>query len=293
LLASRNRYTRLQELRRLDPERDHHAIYRASALYEFPFDTRLGLLLAFWRTFAVPSIAELLDDTGETTKRTRKRADDTGILMFELIDHGPDDARGRTAIRRLNQIHRRFAITNEEYLYVLGTFIFVPTRWIDRHGWRPLCCHERAASFHFYRELGRRMNIKEIPASYADFQTFFDDFERARFGYSPAGARLILATKDLLATLPAPLVPAGRALADALLDPTVRHATGVAEPTRLTTTALRAALAARGWWLRHQRPRQLSRFADGIDTRTYPDGYDLAEVGTAAASHSGHDEPAP
>jgi len=29
------------------PARDYHAIYRATALYEFPFEVRMGLLLAF------------------------------------------------------------------------------------------------------------------------------------------------------------------------------------------------------------------------------------------------------
>jgi hypothetical protein len=107
----------------------------------------MGLLLAFWRTFAIPSIAQLLDATGETTQRTARRTDDTGILMFELIDHGFDHPRGRTAVRRLNHLHRRYPISNDDYRYVLGTFIVIGLRWIDRHGWRPLHTVERQAIY--------------------------------------------------------------------------------------------------------------------------------------------------
>ncbi|WP_084556358.1 hypothetical protein [Couchioplanes caeruleus] len=138
MLHRRGCYDRLADIRRRDPVADYHAIYQATALYEFPFDTRMGLLLAFWRTFAVPSIAEVLAATGETIHRTDRRADDTGILMYTLIKYGLDHPYGRTATRRLNQIHRRFTISNDDYRYVLGTFLFAPARWIDQHGWRPL-----------------------------------------------------------------------------------------------------------------------------------------------------------
>jgi hypothetical protein len=196
-----------------------------------------------------------------------------------LVDHGLDHPRGRLATRRLNQIHRRFAISDDDYRYVLGTFIYVPIRWIDRHGWRPLCCHERAAAFHFYRELGRRMNIRDIPADYETFEAFFDGYERDHIGYTDAAARLMRSTKGLVARLPRPLVPAGRALADALLDPPLRAATGVPQPPRPARATLRATLATRAWLLRRRPPRERRHLADGIRTATYPDGYDLARIG--------------
>jgi hypothetical protein len=78
----------LRRIRRLDPQRDYHQIYRALALVEFPWDMRVALQLAFLRTFAVPSISGLLDRAGQSTRHTHKRALDTALLMFELIDHG-------------------------------------------------------------------------------------------------------------------------------------------------------------------------------------------------------------
>jgi ER-bound oxygenase mpaB/B'/Rubber oxygenase, catalytic domain len=281
MLHHPRRFDRLQYIRTLDPDRDYHTIYRLTALYEFPFDVRMGLLLAFWRTFAVPSIAEVLAGTGETTRRTARRADDTGILMYELIDHGLDHPRGRAANRRLNQIHRHFPIRNDDYLYVLGTFVFVGLRWIDQHGWRDLCCHERQAAFNFYVELGRRMNIADIPRTLTAYAELFDSYERERFAYSAAAEDLMRATKGLLADLPRPLAASGRQIADALLDEPLRTATGIPDPPATARAAVRAVLGTRAWLLRRAfPPRRRSILDGGITAKTYPNGYDLSAVGS-------------
>jgi len=34
---------------------------------------------------------------------------------------------------------------------------------MDRFGWRPMMQHEKLAQFYFWRELGRYMNIRNIP----------------------------------------------------------------------------------------------------------------------------------
>ncbi|WP_433619321.1 oxygenase MpaB family protein [Dactylosporangium sp. CA-139114] len=251
MLHRPNRFKRLAELQRLDPVADADEIYRITARHEFPFDHRLGLLLAFWRTFAVPSIAETLHGTGKTTEQPAQRARDTGRLMYELIDHGLDHPRGRAATRELNRIHRQFAISNEDYLYVLGTFIVIVPRWIDRHGWRPLCCHERAAIFHFYTKLGRRMNIVGIPRTIEAYEHYFDTFERDRFAPSVAATELMAATKGLVAKLPRPIRPLGRHLTNALLDPALAQATGTPRPAWWARKLLHCVLRTRARLLRH------------------------------------------
>ena len=64
----------LREIRTLDPERDCRRIVYLDVFHEFPFDTTRALELAFFKTFAVPSIAELLDSTGEFVERGQKRS---------------------------------------------------------------------------------------------------------------------------------------------------------------------------------------------------------------------------
>ncbi|RZU51273.1 uncharacterized protein DUF2236 [Krasilnikovia cinnamomea] len=280
MLHRRGRYDRLADIRRRDPIADYHAIYQATALYEFPFDSRMGLLLAFWRTFAVPSIAEVLAGTGEIIHRTERRADDTGILMYTLVKQGLDHPDGRTATRRLNQIHRRFTISNDDYRYVLGTFLFEPARWIDQHGWRPLCCHERTAMLTFYTTLGRRMNITDIPPTWNEYESFYDAFEAKHFAYTPAAAQLMAATEGLLGPLPRPLAPMAGGIIRALLDPPLREATELAAPPGWARLLLTTGLGGRAAWLRHGAPpRSRGWLAEGIVGKTYPHGYDLSALG--------------
>ena len=66
----------------------------------------------------------------------------------------------------MNQMHGAYAISNEDMRYVLSTFVVIPMRWLDRFGWRRLTETERRASANYYRELGRHMNIKDIPGTH-------------------------------------------------------------------------------------------------------------------------------
>src|SRR5436305_2553084 len=148
----------LDQIRALDPVRDHQRIVFLSTCCEFPFDTTRALEFALFRTFAVPSIAALLDRTGEFQVRAQKRYDDTDLIVSELMEWGYDSDRGKAALRRMNQLHGRFDIANADYLYVLSTFVFEPIRWNARWGWRQMCAQEKLAMFYFWREVGRRMN---------------------------------------------------------------------------------------------------------------------------------------
>src|SRR5947209_11157985 len=132
----------LDQIRALDPEADHQRIVFLSTRYDFPFDTTRALELALFRTFCSPSVSAILDGTGEFQHRAQRRYDDTDIIVSELMERGYDSDRGRAALRRMNQIHARFAIANEDYLYVLSTFVFEPIRWNARFGWRTMCERE-------------------------------------------------------------------------------------------------------------------------------------------------------
>src|SRR5262245_13839552 len=138
----------LDEIQRLDPVADNQRIVFLSTRYDFPFDTTRALEIGLFRTFCVPSIGALLDRTGEFFQRAQKRYDDTDIIVSELMEHGYDSERGQRALRRMNQLHGRFQIANDDFLYVLSTFIYEPIRWNARFGWRPMCANEKLALFH-------------------------------------------------------------------------------------------------------------------------------------------------
>ncbi|WP_227485386.1 MULTISPECIES: hypothetical protein [unclassified Acidithiobacillus] len=70
-----------REILQLDPVKDHCRITFLMATCAYPFDIPRALELALFRTYAVPRISGLLRHTGELTERTRKRYDDTDLLL--------------------------------------------------------------------------------------------------------------------------------------------------------------------------------------------------------------------
>ena len=270
----------LDEILRLDPLADHKRIVHLHVCYEFPFDTTRSLEFALFRTFAVPSIAQLLDSTSEFAQRAQKRYDDTDILISAMLEHGYDSDVGRRALRRMNQIHGRFEIANEDFLYVLSTFVFEPFRWNARFGWRPMTEHEKLALFHCWREIGRRMAITEIPADIDEFERFNVAYERERFEVTAAGQRVAEATRAMfLAWFPGLPRRLGEHVISAMLDEPVLDAFGFRRPSPQMRRAVAGALRARSRALRMLPPRRRPRLRTEMRRRTYGRHYELEALG--------------
>lgn len=276
------RYERLARIRRMDPEKEASEIYRLTTAYEFPWDFTRALELALYRTYAVPSIGRLLSRTAELTDRTQKRYDDTALLLDAIVEHGFDGEEGRTAIRRINQMHRSYDISNDDMRYVLCTFVVMPKRWIEAYGWRRLSRHEIVASTVHYRILGRHMGIKDIPETYEEFEACLDAYEEAHFGWDEGARRVSDATLDLMASwYPRPLAPLLRASTLALLDEPLLRAFRYESPSAVTRALVRRAVRARGRLVRLMPPRRSPHFArQNWEIKGYPDGYRVAELGT-------------
>jgi hypothetical protein len=275
------RRSHLDEIERLDPERDHYRIVYLSALHEFPWDTTRALELALFRTFAVPSVSAVLAQSGEFVRRPQRRYDDTDLLLSELVEHHYDSPRGRAALRRINQLHGRFDIANEDFLYVLSTFVFEPPRWVDRFGWRPMGEAERQASYCFWREIGRRMAIRDIPDSRPAFEQYNLAYEAAHFRYSPANQAIGEAVRDMLLgwVLPRPLAKLGQPAVHALLDPPLRAAFGFPDPPAWVEATVTTGLRARGRLVRWL-PERLRPHRRTLNPRpSYPSGYRLDGLG--------------
>ncbi|MGW7457607.1 oxygenase MpaB family protein [Streptomyces sp. NPDC054797] len=276
------RYDRLRDILRLDPDKDFLAIYRLTATYEFPWDFARALELALFRTYAVPSIGGLLAETAEFTDRTQKRYDDTALLLDAVVEHGFASDTARTAIRRVNQMHRSYAISNEDMRYVLCTFVVIPARWLDAYGWRALTHHERRACANYYATLGRHLGITDIPGSYEEFEATLDAYEEAHFGWDEGGRRVADATLDLMASwYPAPLAPAVRGASKALLDESLLGAFRFGAPRPRVQRLVRGALRLRGRAVRLLPPRKTPHYArQNPEIKGYRGGYDVGELGT-------------
>lgn len=272
-ISTMGRYAMLNAIRRLDPIPDHQRIVFLSSCFDFPFDTTRALEFALFRTFAVPRIAALLDRTGEFFRRAQKRYDDTDIIVSELMEWGYESERGTRAIRRMNQLHGRFAIANEDFLYVLSTFMFEPIRWNERFGWRQMCEIERLGFFHFWREVGRRMNIRELPNDYDAFEAFNRDYERRHFHLTEATARVGTACREMFVRwFPSPFAPVVRSAIHALLEDPLREAFGFPKPLALMGRLVQSSLYWRARALRFFPPRRFPRLRTQMNRHTYPDG---------------------
>jgi hypothetical protein len=276
------RFERLRQIRRLDPVADALEIYRLSVAFEFPWDYTRALELALYRTYAVPSIGRLLAETAELTERTQKRYDDTVLLLDTVVEHGFASDEGRTAIRRINRMHRSYDISDDDMRYVLSTFVVMPRRWIDAYGWRRLSRHEIVAGTEYYRTLGRHMGIPGIPQTYEEFEELLDAYEKEHFAWDERSRKVSDATLALMASwYPRPLAPLLRTATLALLDEPLLRAFRYTPPGAATTALVRRAVRARGRLVRLLPPRRSPHFArQNWEVKGYPDGYRVADLGT-------------
>lgn len=268
----------------LDPETEFQEISRRLGLYEFPWDTTQALSFALFRTYAVPSIGRLLADTHQFTENTQKRYDDTALLLEDAAIEDLDSPRGRAAVRRINQMHKMYDISNDDMVYVLSTFVVIPRRWNQEFGWRQSTPDEQLAALRYYQALGKRMGIKDIPATYEEFEQLLDSYEAEHFGYDEGGRAVADSTLELLTTFyPRPLAPVIRIFSLSLMEPHLLEAFGYPEPGRLARALSRGALKARARVVALLPARRKPAYVrDMPRIKSYPYGFNTEDLGTFA-----------
>jgi mpaB/rubber oxygenase-like protein len=272
----------VEEIERLDPERDFERISFLSTNHDFPWDVEQALSLAFFKTYGIPTISELLDQTGEFRERAQKRYDDTELILAEILDNGIDSTRGKEATRRMNRMHGRFPIRNDDYLYVLATFVLVPLRWNRKYGWRRYTKQEELATLNYWQALGRRMNIRDIPASIEKLEAWSDEFERANLRFSESSRHVADDTLGLfLSWYPAPLRRVLRPVVLSLLEDDLLDAFGYRHPPAWLRRGLDLALRARAPIVARLPRRTRPHLITQSRHRGYPGGYGLEELGVS------------
>ena len=257
-------------------------VHRLAGLL-FPWDITRALELALLKTFCLPSISGLLAQTGEFEQRPRKRYDDTGLMVAELLRHGPDSPQGLAVIERMNRIHGHFAISNDDFLYVLSGFVAEPIRWLERYGWRPLSQGEQEALFRFWRQVGGRMGLADLPGSLPELLALNSRVEAELFRPAAVNRRVADATLTmLLAAWPPALRPSLEPLLRGLLEPQVaRHLQWQPAPAVLrrgVRLALRGRSALANLSQRLLPPRR-TRFYSEAPTPSYGASFRLEQLG--------------
>ena len=234
------------EIAKLDATRDAERIVFLLTSYEFPFDMTRALELALFHTYGSRSVSKLLDRTKQFENHGQRRYDDTNLLIGLFVETGWSGGPGKRAIDRMNAIHSLYRIANEDFLFVLWTFMDFPIQWTRDFGWRALTQHEETAWFTYWRTIGEKMNIADIPTSKAAYDRFIEDYESREMVFDEANANVARATLRILeAWLPKPMRPLVQPIAACLLRPRFLAAAGLPPPRPWQRAAVRAALKLR------------------------------------------------
>lgn len=267
------------------PGTDAFGTYRDMVQHTFSTEMRAGFFIAYYRNFAIPSIARTLAERGETTARPMKRSYDTGIVIHEIIVNGFDSDRGQAMVELLRRVHKGVPGSREDFLYVLMTLLVIPVRWVKQHGWRKPTQEEVDASLGFYAELGRRMGLEAVPATFEEAARFLDDYEDRNMAHSPEGAGLLTATAEALAVrLPDRFKDQAPMVISLMMDkPMVVAALGLTPAPAWLQGAFNAALRVRALLTRFTPLSDEPSFTPGKSgSAVYPNGYELHEIGPHA-----------
>lgn len=195
-----------REIASLDAQKDCQRIVYLLTAYEFPWDITRSLEVALFYTYGSDTVSALLDRTGEFKDHGQKRYDDTRLLIAHFMESGWDGEVGSRALARINKTHGNYRIPQEDFLFVLWTFIEFPLRWTAEFSWRPMTAHEQLAWFNFWSEIGRRMGLVDIPTSKPAFDAYVTRYRQQHFIPAEASARVAEATLHIIrGWLPSPL----------------------------------------------------------------------------------------
>lgn len=235
-----------QEIASLHPQRDCQRIVHLLTAYEFPFDLTRSLEIALFHTYGSRSVSRLLDRTAQFADHGQKRYDDTNLLIGHFMEHGWDGDPGARAIARMNAIHSHYRIPNDDYVFVLWTFIDFPIQWMAEFGWRPFTAHEQAAWFHYWVQIGARMGLQGIPADKPAYDAWIAAYEAREMVPDDANHRVAVATVAIMqGWLPRPLRPLVLPVAACLVRPQFLQAARLPPPSPALRKVLRAVLKLR------------------------------------------------
>ena len=131
----------------------------------------------------------------------------TRQTLLDLIGHGFDSVPGRAAVERLRAVHAGLAARPEDFRYVLAAFSLEPLRWNTAYGPVLLAPDETTQLLAFWRRVGVAMELTDMPATLAEWQSEQAAYEARHLRHTPEDERLArLCLRDVVKlTVPRPL----------------------------------------------------------------------------------------
>jgi hypothetical protein len=282
--GSTDRYARFREAERLDLESQYWQITRLF-LADFQSVMISQLYQGFLTTFAVPRMSRVLAGTGEIGERTAKRAIDTALLTRAVFLDGVDTGDGLRAARRVNAMHRRYPIAQEDLTAVGVDAALTQIRLATEFGWRPVLVKEMDAVRRCFEEITKAYGGRlEFPGSIEAMEAFWSRYKREQFAFEPQNRELTVAiTGWFLGLVPRPVRPALRLALIGTADRDVLEATGIRAPNSVEKRIARV-IVRRGIGSRDPMSDGAPEALDVLARSVYPDGYAIEQLGTF--SHS-------
>lgn len=266
----------------LDPEKDQIEIFRQLFEHEFPIEFLLSAEIQQLQSFTVPNGTRLLHATGEFEKHSLKRLDDTRAILYHLGRNNFYSDEAEEMAAHLNKIHGMYDIPNDEFLYTLSGFIFELREFITNYGWRKLTRNEELAVFYTYKRMGELMQIKNIPDTIEEYETWKLKYERENQAYSEnnhlVSEGLMRGLKQMV---PAVLGPFLLPFILSLIDKRYSYLLGYRYPNVVARGFFKSLM-----WLRKQFNKWFNlwdvlSFEEVLftDYQTYPNGYNKFKLG--------------
>lgn len=233
-----------------------HPILTRIMLYEAPWMYAFSTQWALIKTYAVAPGTGLLVQTRQLTTPTTvgKRAEDTGVILTEFLVGSMDSERGSKALAKMNWLHRRYGtkIKQPELLHTLAMFVLEPIQWFEAYEWRSMEEYEQAAIYTYWKEIGNRMGISNIPPTLSDLKIWVKEYEKTNIYFTENNKKCAEATMGLfLRNLPLILRPYFQHAAVSLFEPHIRIALGYPEPPRFIAVLVQIIFRTRKFILRN------------------------------------------
>ncbi|TRM66718.1 hypothetical protein BD626DRAFT_163255 [Schizophyllum amplum] len=208
--AVHNKYAHKLVERDLSPAEAQEIVQLALG-YDMHYVMILALGFALYKTYGIPSISKLLVATKElsTEANVSRRVADTELLIATwtscpINGHYPgaaqdgtqSDHRAMLSMARVNWIHSKYHISNADFLYTLSLFLLEPLDWAERYGWRQCSELEKYAWFVYWVEIGKRMNIQDIPSTFDELKAWSSAYEEQHMVPAESNAEVAKRTTD-------------------------------------------------------------------------------------------------
>jgi hypothetical protein len=278
-LGSPDKFARLRRIEGLDPEKDYREITR---LFYEDFQTIMLVqsVTGFLFTYASPRMSRILSATGHSEHQAGKRLVDTALLVRAVQEHGVGPGEGRDAARRVNAMHRRYDIHQDDFIAVGCDVPLMSIEIATRFGWRAVTDAERESLRLQSGEQARAFGShRPLPDTLEGMRAVWEHYLDTHAVYEPQNEVLAKALMKYVPTMmPAPVRPLVGPVLLPQVDPRILRACGLRPPSNLARRLSTAAL--RGLGRRDPVPDGAPDGMLDLARTVYPNGWEISDLGT-------------